>query len=61
VLCLWSDQSAFMVVMVFNWWIGTGFIFEPLLNFLIAIFLFLPLDYISSLFPGCPVTENSSI
>ena len=27
-LCLWSDQSEFMaVVMVFNLWIGPGFIF----------------------------------
>ena len=28
-LCLWSDQSEFMAVcMVFNFWIGTGFVFE---------------------------------
>jgi integral membrane sensor domain MASE1 len=29
VLCLWADQSEFMAIfMVFNLWIGPGFIFE---------------------------------
>jgi hypothetical protein len=29
VLCVWSDQSEFMALfMVFNLWIGPGFIFE---------------------------------
>jgi hypothetical protein len=28
-LCLWSDQSEFMAIfVVFNLWIGPGFIFE---------------------------------
>jgi hypothetical protein len=27
--CLWSDQSEFMLLfLVFNLWVGTGFIFE---------------------------------
>ena len=27
--CLWSDQSEFMApIMVFNLWIGPGFVFE---------------------------------
>jgi len=50
VSCLWSDQSEFMALfMVFNLWIGLCCIFEPcsyFLNFSIAIFLLLPLDYI---------------
>jgi len=29
-LCMWSDQSEFRALfMVFNLWIGPGFIFEP--------------------------------
>jgi hypothetical protein len=29
VLCLWPDQSEFMALfMVFNVWVGPGFIFE---------------------------------
>ena len=34
--CLWFDQSEFMVsVMVFNLWIGSGFIFESCSYFVI--------------------------
>jgi len=34
VLCLWSDQSEFMALfVVFNLWIGPGFIFEPCTQF----------------------------
>ena len=33
-LCLWSDQSEFMVLfMAFNLWAGPGFIFGSVINF----------------------------
>jgi len=45
-LCLWFDQSEFVVFMVFRLWIGPRFYFwvlQLIFNFSVAIFLLLTL------------------